>query len=114
MHVGEVQFSVGDLPEQEVGDALLPAGAYDQVGVRQVRRVESLAVSREHHRHGPAYPWGKLLGTGGRSGGPGLRPIPAPSAKKNVFLSFSALTNKIARLRRAILFVFFIFFIFQF
>src|SRR5665213_1070640 len=41
--VGDEDLGVGDLPEQEVRDALLAAGANDQIGVRHVRRVEGAA-----------------------------------------------------------------------
>src|SRR5690349_11431392 len=37
---GEVQLAVGELPEQEVADALLAAGADEQVGLRRVRHRE--------------------------------------------------------------------------
>ncbi len=38
--VGDEDFGVGDLPEEEVGDALLAGGADDEVGVGHVRGVE--------------------------------------------------------------------------
>jgi hypothetical protein len=38
--VGDEDFGVGDLPEEEVRDALLAGGADDEVGVRHVRGVE--------------------------------------------------------------------------
>ena len=33
---GEVEFGVGNLPEEEVGDALFAARAYQQVGTARV------------------------------------------------------------------------------
>src|SRR5262245_37845882 len=36
----EYEFAVGRLPQQEVGEPLLAAGADDEVGIRQIRRVE--------------------------------------------------------------------------
>ena len=42
--VGDEDLGVGDLPEQEVGDALLAAGADDEVGVGHVRGVEGAAM----------------------------------------------------------------------
>lgn len=38
--VGDEDLGVGDLPEEEVGDALLAGGADDEVGVGHVRGVE--------------------------------------------------------------------------
>ena len=38
--IGDEDLGVGDLPEEEVGDALLAGGADDEVGVRHVRGVE--------------------------------------------------------------------------
>src|SRR5271170_5049612 len=35
--VGDEDFSVGNLPEEEVGDALLAGGADDEIGVGHVR-----------------------------------------------------------------------------
>ena len=54
-HVGEVQLGVGEIPQQEIADALLPAGADQQVRVRQagereprgdVRLVDLLGAQR--------------------------------------------------------------------
>jgi len=39
--VGDEDLGVGDLPEEEVGDALLARGTDDEVGVGHVRGVES-------------------------------------------------------------------------
>src|SRR3954454_8138122 len=39
-HIGENELRVGELPEQVVGDAVLPRCAHQHVGVRHVRRVE--------------------------------------------------------------------------
>jgi len=49
-HVGEIEFGVGELPEQEVADPLLTAGADEEVGLgrvghHQVRRKIGLAVA---------------------------------------------------------------------
>src|SRR4051812_17398392 len=38
----EHQLAVGDLPQQEIGQPLLAAGADDQIGIGQVRRIEIL------------------------------------------------------------------------
>src|SRR6185437_3127976 len=38
--VGEVELGVGELPEEEVGDALLAAGADEEVGLRRVAHGE--------------------------------------------------------------------------
>src|SRR6266571_1480905 len=42
IHVDEVQFGVGELPQEEVRDPLLSARAEYEVRIRQVRRVEAL------------------------------------------------------------------------
>ena len=41
--VGEHELGVGGLPDEEVADPLLAAGADDEVGVRQAARVQRLA-----------------------------------------------------------------------
>src|SRR3972149_514450 len=41
VHLDEVELGVGELPEEEVRDPLLPARPQDEVRVRQVARVES-------------------------------------------------------------------------
>ncbi len=38
--IGDQELRVGDLPEEEVGDALLPGGADDEIGVGHVAGVE--------------------------------------------------------------------------
>ena len=45
-HVGEQQFGIGRLPEQEIGEALLAGGADDQVERRQVARCRARARTR--------------------------------------------------------------------
>src|SRR5262249_18390020 len=46
-HVGEVQLGVGELPQQEVRDPLLPTGTDEQVGLGCVRhREEGLQLLR--------------------------------------------------------------------
>src|SRR6516162_4923179 len=42
-HVGEVEFAIGALPQEKPGEPDLAARADDQVGIRQVRRVEVAA-----------------------------------------------------------------------
>ncbi len=39
-HIAEVEFGIGQLPEQEVGQALFATGADDEVGVRDAVGVE--------------------------------------------------------------------------
>src|SRR5438876_1036195 len=46
----EHQLTVSRLPKQEVGQALLTAGADDEVGVGQIRRVEVLSDEIGGHR----------------------------------------------------------------
>src|SRR5216683_482096 len=38
--IGEIELRVRDLPKQEVGNALLAAGAYEKVGLRRVGHRE--------------------------------------------------------------------------
>ena len=42
-HVGEIELGVGELPQQEVRDPLLAAGADEQVGLRRVGHREDTA-----------------------------------------------------------------------
>ena len=42
VHVGEIQFRVGGLPQQEVAQPMLAAGADEQIRVRQVRGEQAL------------------------------------------------------------------------
>ena len=44
--VGDEDLGVGDLPEEEVGDALLAGGADDEVGVGHVGGVEGVGDGR--------------------------------------------------------------------
>ena len=52
--VGDEDLGVGDLPEQEVRDALLARGADDEVGVGHVRGVEATR-SGDVHRRAPRF-----------------------------------------------------------
>ena len=62
-HVGEHELAVGQLPQQEVGDAEFPRGADHQIGVGQIRGIEVTAdgpfvdlgrahTGRHHGLHG--------------------------------------------------------------
>ena len=50
MDVGEVQFRVGYLPEQEVRDSFLAAGSDDEVGVGQIGSVHLARYLRRVYR----------------------------------------------------------------
>ena len=74
--VGEVQLGVRELPEQEVGDALLAAGADEQVRLRRVRhREERLERLRIGSRRASASASGCAREIAPRR----LRDVPAPA-----------------------------------
>src|SRR5512139_832872 len=50
--VGEIQFGVGQLPQQEIADALLAAGADEEVGFGHVGQTELLGQRGFAHRTG--------------------------------------------------------------
>src|SRR5690606_12802246 len=49
-NIREPQFTVRQLPQHEIADADLAAGADDQIGIRQARRVQIAVHDRFIHR----------------------------------------------------------------
>ena len=71
--VGEIELGVGELPEQEIADALLAAGADEEIGLGRVRhrkvRLERFGHERPARR--------ERLGMRGEIAARGLRDVPA-------------------------------------
>jgi hypothetical protein len=65
----EHELGVGHLPQHEIGQALLAAGADQQIGIGQAERVEALAEAVLVDRRGVDLAGDRLLGELARSTG---------------------------------------------